>query len=252
LTEIAVCNLHPEVEPFAEGQRRQRARPPFRFWRLDGGRGLILHTFFGLPVLMDFAVVPADHTACLDHSDFESAYLGRGYSLCKLRVVTDSDECGILSLTPASVNRAEDRKIFARSGVRLMPQLALIADIRNSMMTYAPTPRDSIRRNIFRQSVRWHTRAIDDYWLEKEAQIEQLITRAAGDYYGNPPSVPARFQSNLRYWLFDLIGLQQHLVRYIYSLQTLFAALAGDIDARILLRRKLSAISVKYFGVLKR
>jgi hypothetical protein len=250
LVDLAVRHLHPEIAAFAEGQRRQRARPPFRFWRAADGRGLILHTFYALPVLMDFAVVPADHTSCLDYSDFESVYLGYAYRRGQVRVVSDSDECGVLSLTPRAVNHTRKWRIFERGGARIMPQLALLADLRNSMAAYVRKTRDVVRRDTFRQSVNWHTTDIDESWLSEETRINRLIDRAAGDYYTDPSHFPASFGRDQRYWLFDLVGALQQLLRYVYSLQFIFAALTGHPEKRAIVRRKLTALAA-WIGVAK-
>ncbi len=243
MADLAVRHLHPESMVYAEGQRRQQARPPFRFWRLGNGRGLVLRTFSGLPILMDFAAVPADHTACLEQSNYESAYLASNFpDSSSIRVITDSDECCILSLTPAAVDRTRDWWVFRRVGARLVPRLALLADLRNSMVAYVRTHHDEVRRALFQRSVRWHADNVDDAWLREEAEIDRMITRAAGDYYDNPSHFPARVRRNPRYWMVDLFAIAQHLLRYVYALQIVLAALTGNAEERAILRQKLSAI----------
>ncbi|HEX4411548.1 MAG TPA: hypothetical protein VH206_22475 [Xanthobacteraceae bacterium] len=252
IADLCVRYLHPEAIAYAESARSPIARPPFRFWLLGKERGLILRTFFAHPILMDFSVVPADHTRCLEQGDFESDYLGYAFAASarsgKIRVVTDSDECMILSPTPGSVDHTRDWLMFRRIGARLMPRLALIADIRNATLAYVRNYNDPVRLETFRNSVRWHAVDIDDAWQREEADIQDIVTQAAGDYYADPTRFPSRFRSNPRYWLIDAFSLAQYLLRYVYALQLVFAALAGNAEERLILKLRLSALASRYFS----
>ena len=90
VADLSVRHLHPEIEVMEEGHRLQPMFPPYRFWRVPNRNGIILHVFYGTPVLIDFAVVPADHTECLNYSDIEGLYFGRNFSKAGgLHVVDD-------------------------------------------------------------------------------------------------------------------------------------------------------------------
>jgi hypothetical protein len=252
VANLSIRHLHPEAVPYGESARHPRARPPFRFWSQDNERGLILRTFFAHPILMDFSVVPADHTVCLEHGDFESDYLGYAFAASarngRVRVVTDSDEAGLLSMTAGAVDHTRDWLMFRRIGARLVPRLSLIADIRNAMLAYVRNSNDPVRRETFRQSVRWHSGDIDEVWLSEEAKIKDLVTKAVGDYYADQTRFPGRFRRHPRHWLIDGFSLLQFLLRYVYALQLVLAALAGNAEERLILRLRFSTIASRYFG----
>jgi Carbohydrate esterase, sialic acid-specific acetylesterase len=208
--DLSARHLHPEVEIFEEGHPCQPICPPYRFWRVPNRRGIILHVFFITPILLDFAVVPPDHTECLEGGDWESFYLGRNFSHCGgLRVIDDSDECGILSITPASIDRSNAR-LSKRFCAQWSPTFALLCNLRQSLATYTRDQRNSVRRDLFRVSVRWHADDIDDAWRREEARIARLIDLAAGDYYANGGGFPSAISRNPRYLLFDLAPVAEH------------------------------------------
>jgi hypothetical protein len=215
--------------------------------RRDHGRIIAIGSSEMAPILMDLAAVPSDHTAGLEHGDFESHYLGYAFSGRKVSVVTDSDECGLLSLTPAAVNQTPVSPVFERPGARFIPKLALLADIRSAMAVFVRLPRNTVRRDVFRQSVRWHAADLDETFLQEEARIDELITDAIGDYYSDPSYMPKRF-SNPRYWTIDLFGVLQYCIRYARALPVLARALLLNGEERVLVLRKLSALAKRYFG----
>jgi hypothetical protein len=181
---IAVRHLHPEMLVFEEGAHGQPELPPFRYWRVPGRRGILLHTFFGLPVLMDFSVVPADHTSCLDHDAFENVYISANFRKeAVIRMVPDSDEFVVLSLTPEAVNFSAQLPVEGGRKSFLRREHDRMCSIRRSMEFYALRRLDIVRRDLFRKPIRWHAGGIDEIWMREEHRIERLIHRAVGDYY---------------------------------------------------------------------
>jgi hypothetical protein len=184
---LAVRHLHPEMEVFEQGAQGQPSLPPFRFWRMPRGGGIVLQTQFIIPVLMDYAIVPCDHTRCLDDEAIENVYVSVNFKKCRaVHVVRDSDEFVMLSLTPRSVDHsmrvAVDRH---RSALRLGYER--LCDIRRSYEFYVLRKKDAIRHNLFRILVRWHGKPIDEVSRQAEHRIERLIARAVGDYYARGP-----------------------------------------------------------------
>jgi hypothetical protein len=246
VADLAVRHLHPEVLVFEEGHPCQPLYPPFRFWRVPNRNGIILHGFFGLPVLMDFAAIPSDHADCLEHDDYESDYLGRNFSRCGgLHIIQDSDECGILSLTEKAVDRSPPRYI-KRFGSGWMPQFALLANLRQSMARYIRPHHDLIRRDLFHLPVRWHADDSDEAYEREETRITALIDRAAGDYYSNGRAFPPRLSLDPKYLPFDLLNVLQSIVRVLGGgLAAAFGALTGNREDADLIRRKISALRSK-------
>jgi hypothetical protein len=227
VADLSIRHLHPDVVMFEEGHPCQPLRPPYRFWRVPNRRGIIMHVFSATPILMDFAVVPPDHAACLEEWDWESVYIGRTFSDCGgLYVVADSDECGILSITPTSIKRAAFPPTI-RFGAHWMPKLALLHDLRNSLAAYTRRQRDTARRDLFRASVCWHADDMDDVYSKEQVRIEQLIARAAGDYYGNGNQFPPQISFHSKYFLLDLFFVLQRGSEILRHIRTILRALSG-------------------------
>jgi hypothetical protein len=247
VADLSVRHLHPELEVMGEGHPLQPLYPPYRFWRVPGSSGIILHVFYATPVLMDFAVVPPNHAACLENRDWESVYIGRNFSsLGGLYVIEDSDESGILSITPAAVDRTGSRRT-PRLGAWSMPDFALLCNLRGAIAAYSRAERDVIRRDMFRASIRWHAEDIDEVWLREEARIAALIERAAGDYYSNGRAFPPCLTFDHRYLPLDLFNIIQNIVRIIGGGFTAgFGALAGNREDIERIRQKFSALRSRF------
>ena len=169
--ELSVRHLHPELNSMEEGHPHQPLHPPYRFWRMPGDKGLILHVLFATPVLIDFAVVPPNHTQCLDSGDWETHYVGQNFSECGgLYVPADFDESGILSITPAEVNRA-DPNAARRFRTRRLRHFVSLCNLRASLAIYTRIQRNTVRRDMFRVSIRWHGGDIDKTWQNEERRI---------------------------------------------------------------------------------
>lgn len=201
-TELAIRHMHPEMFAFDEAAPQQHPFPPFRMLRVPGDRGIILHTFISVPVLMDYAVVPADHTACLDRDTFEDSYISANFSHCGgIHIVQDSDEFFILSLTPKTVDWTPSSA--ARNNVTRLREYRRLCSIRRAFKVHAKD--DRIKWELFRTSFRWHTRDLDDVWFAHEHRVDKAIEFAAGDYFGDDQSLRARFRASARWFLFNLL-----------------------------------------------
>jgi hypothetical protein len=132
---------------------------------------------------MDYSVVPADHTACLDHDAIENVYAFANFRNSRaVHVVRDSDEFVMLSLTP----RATDHAVRMPPGKQPAPprrEYASLADIRRSYEFYVFRNHDTVRHELFRLPVRWHANDVDQVWLKEERRLARLFNRALGDYY---------------------------------------------------------------------
>jgi hypothetical protein len=246
VADLSIRHLHPEVRIFEEGHPYQPLHPPYRFWRVPHRNGIILHVFFATPVLMDFTAVPADHAACLDQADWESVYIGRNFSHCGgLHVVRDSDECGILSVTPTGIDRSVPYPT-PRFGRRWMPTGALLSNLRHSLAIYTRGQRDAVRRDLFRVSVRWHADEIDDIWRQEEGRISALIERAAGDYYADG-RFPPPISLDPRYLPLDLMLGPQYAVKMLGYVRALLRAFAGDRREAARIWRRVISLLGPYF-----
>ena len=250
--ELLVRHLHPEVLAFEEGNPGRPFLPPFRFWRVPGGRGIILHTFFGLPVLMDYAAVESHDSACLDHGAFENVYLGRNFSHCdRVHIVEDSDEFGILSVTP-SPSQAGRPAPTPRRRLDWMIKLAQTCSLRESMAFYARRNRDVVKRNLFRVAVRWHTADLDAVWQLEERQVSIAIERALGDYPMGTSAYFPHFPVSLARLLgeihFAYLLLPATVRLPISTLWLTANAIFGDRNALDHLRRRMTKLNAAIRG----
>jgi hypothetical protein len=176
LADILVRHLHPEMAIFEEGAPGQPPLAPFRYWRIPNQNGIFLHTFHGVPVLMDYGSIDDHDVACLEQDVFENIYVARNFaSVGKSHVVQDSDEFCILSLTPAAVGQMSvtnpvNAIVGKSEGLSRIFPIALSISYHSAGMP--------LKRDLFRQSVRWHAGDMDAAALEEESGIAGLIERA--------------------------------------------------------------------------
>jgi hypothetical protein len=222
MADLFVRHLHPEVSIFEEEGTVLPPNSPFYYWRVPGGRGIILHTFYGAPVLMDFAMVNANHTECLDRDAFENIYNSENFGQSeRIRIIQDSDEFSILSLTPT-------KDIFLQPTVkqpRWLQTYSHLCNIRESMWHHAGRNKDVLMRDLFRLPIRWNITDLDEVWMKEEQRVDRLINSAVGDYY-SISKVPNthRFPSKLKADLYPRIPFAKELRLLFFTMPVALAA----------------------------
>jgi len=182
LADISVRHLHPEVLVYDGDSPELPVLPPFIFWRIDGN-GIIIHSFAGQPLLMDYAAIERHDTACLDTDIFENVYLDRNFSSKhKVHIVSDSDELGLLSLTPAAVGQLPEAGAISTQW-SWSAWIRRLLRLRVAMAFHTHGGRDALRRTLFRVPIRWHAADVDATWERKEQAVGALLDRVVGDYY---------------------------------------------------------------------
>jgi hypothetical protein len=227
LADISVRNLHPEVTVFDVSDPRLPVVAPFIFFQVPG-HGIIIHTFAGQPILMDFGAIDQHDTACLEEGTFENVYVDRNFPWRRTYVVQDSDEFGVLSLTPKTVGNlpvsADNNEL------PILTSLGLLCRLRFAMMEQTAHNRLRIRRDLFRLPIRWHKDDVDDVWRTKESELDTIVDRAVGDFYRTDNPISGSLLSSLNPWHF--VG---NLFRILYpvmpQLELIGKALTGDFGA---------------------
>jgi hypothetical protein len=244
MADMAIRHLHADVAIFEEGNRAQPFLPPYRFWRVPGRSGLILHGFFAAPILMDYGIVDTHDVSCFSAGGFEHGYLQDNFYKGRIHLVQDSDELAMLSLTPRSV-------VLAKPGARRRPlqrsRWAQQLSMRVSLGIYARKPRDLLKRDLFRLPIRWHADDLDDVWHLQERSIAGRIEAAVGDYYAladgpNNKRFPLPVGFNPRYLIGDMLTIVAAASPYIAILKR---AATGDRHAWSRIKQRLSGL----FGV---
>jgi hypothetical protein len=184
--DLFVRHLHPEMAAF-EYASPKPTRPfisPFCYWRVPGGRGMILHEFFGVPVVIDFDSVRPDHAECLKRDDYENVYLMENFFRDykgNVAFVRDSDEFNIISITPEAANFSAST-VHAQGDPLWKRTFAQLCDIRDSMAYYVGLRWAPVRRDLFLEPFRLHAGDIDETWLREERWAARVISLVVGDY----------------------------------------------------------------------
>jgi hypothetical protein len=233
LADISVQTLHPEVSVFDVSDPRLPVVPPFIFSQVPEGRGIIIHSFAGQPILMDFASIDHHDTTCLEENIFENVYVDRNFSSQTTYFLQDSDEFGVLSLTPKAIGNLP---VSADSNEH-PTQLGLLCRVRYAMIEQTDHNRLRIRRDLFRVPIRWHKDDVDDLWRTKESELDAIINRAVGDFYMTDNLISGGLLSSLNPWHF-LGNLFRKLYPVMPKLQLIWKALMGDSAAIRLLKAK--------------
>jgi len=254
VADLAVRHLHWEVAAFEEGGANQPYIAPFRFWRIEGGRGIILLCVLANPMFFDYGAIDTHDTACLDDDILENIYIGRNFPHGGVHVVQDSDEIGILSLTPAAIGQRHPPA--ERPSWAWFKKIDQRCSLRQSMAVYARRRRDTVRRDLFLLPIRWHSGDLDEVWKRAEQQIETLIDSAVGDYAQcatgavarNFPPFPSRDSKYLPIDIAICVAHETLLLRLGY----LAKALGGDRREWARIGRRIGKIAVRCRTIVTR
>jgi len=222
MADLFVRHLHPEMWIYEEDGPPLPHISPFHYWRVPGNRGIILHTFYGGPILMDFEVVADKHSECLERGDFESVYYNENFANRNIHIIQDSDEVCMVSLTPEKVNFSLPTTEKPRA--KWMKKYEQLHNIRESMWYYVGRNHDAVRRDLFHLPIRWHVADLDEDWLKEEQRIDRLIDQAVGEYYriSRPPNTH-RFPSKLKLRL-DPRTLLGKLIHWVFFIMPVMLA----------------------------
>lgn len=250
--DICVRHLHPELESFEEASPDPHPCPPFSIWRIPGGRGVIMHSHFAVPILMDFTAVPPDHLTCLDRDAFENIYVFTNFSTCeRMRVLRDSDEFVMLSLTPLEVNWSPPPKVQRLKSVKRIRHERTVA-VRSVFKAYASSKKDRIKHEIFRSPFRYHGSEIDEVFKKEEDRIRHQVEQAVGDYLAASAigrELPRRITLDPRFLPIDLIiEWRRWAPIFLRRARTVVGALAGNREDAVRIWLKIKSIYLRSSG----
>ena len=232
MADLAVRHLHPEVAIYDWDYIGSPSLSAHRFWRVPGRRGLILRTFYGLPVLMDYRAIETHDTACLDRDIFENVYVRSNFAECGgLHVVGGSDDFMMLSLTPEAISQP-----YVRRRLPSLPWLQNLdreCGLRASMNYFVGRTQDGLKGALFNSPMYWHADDLDAAWEKKNQEISDLMDRLTGDY---GPGRQANMIKFPRFWGMTphrlLADIQPNLLNRLCILGD---ALRGRREARLLI-----------------
>ena len=180
MADIAIRHLHPEVIIYDWDFKGAPALSAHRFWRVPGQRGLILRTFYGLPVLMDYGSIETHDVDCLERDIFENVYVRQNFSAGGLYVVRDLDEFMLISLTPEAIgHRYIPRRL---PGPSWLQKLDREIGLRAAMNYFVGRTGDRLKGALFNSPMFWHAGDLDGVWEQMDLKISRLMRRLVGDY----------------------------------------------------------------------
>lgn len=207
MVDLAIRHLHPEVVIYDWDYPGAPVLAAHRFWRVAGGRGLILRTFFGVPVLMDYRSIDVHDTECLERDIFENVYVRANFAKGGgLHVVQDSDDFMLISLTADAIgHRYVPRRLPGSPWLR---ELDRECGLRASMHYFVGRTDDGLKGALFNSPMRWHTDDLDGAWKQREREVSVLTTRMIGDYgparQADAVRFPRRLSARPRRFLADV------------------------------------------------
>jgi len=222
---LGARHLHPELWQFEDGCAHRHSVPPFRIWRVAGGRGMIVHTFFGVPMLIDFSVVPENHTDCLARDTLENVYVTSNFAGCdRIHITTNADDFVLLSVTPTGGLKAPFTEIAHDS---LLRRYEGLASLRRALQSYAAGGTDRVRSSLFHKPIRWNAVDLDEVWRARERAIQRDLRLAVGDF-----DRTSRPGFTWQWFLFDLPAPILMTSRYLRGLAgRMTLVLRGDPEA---------------------
>jgi hypothetical protein len=198
MADLAVRHLHPEVAIYDWDSHDAPPLCAHRFWRVPFRSGLIIRTFYGVPVLMDYAAIKSHNTECLNEDIFENVYVKSNFAKCGgLHVVQDSDEFMLLSLTEGHIGH---HHVPAKVQSPWLRDLLRKCGLRASMNHFVGRPRDALKAALFNSPIRWHADDLDTVWAAREREISATLCAWIGDYGTVQQPSGIRFPSRWTPW----------------------------------------------------
>ena len=138
---------------------------PAAWWRVPGEDGIVLHSLSWAPLLLDYAAVDDHDISTFDQWTLDGDYLfNNAGKMKKIHVVQDSDEVflaswALLAERPVTRYRVPFENLIAGNFFR-----------RSFYSNFF----DPLKRKLFFQPVRWHSKALNEQWdiVERRAARE--------------------------------------------------------------------------------
>jgi hypothetical protein len=145
------------------------------WWRVPNEDGVLLHSLSWAPLLIDYAIFASHDTSTMDQWTIDGDYLYKNLDDARrVHVVQDSDELFIASWAPLA-----DRPVYQVALLRL-PYLGSIVWRSQFKGHYESWIFDPLKRKLFVEPVRWHSRPLNSSWAAVEAEARQQLRNVIG------------------------------------------------------------------------
>jgi hypothetical protein len=164
------------------------------WWRIPNEDGMLLHCLNWSPLLLDCGAMKSMETSMLDYWTIDGDFLQRNVEhSAAIHIVDDSDEAFLVSWAPMA-----DKLESIRSSRLLRNRVVreLIRAVHLWRVYYGPET-DELKRRLFLQPIRWHSRPLNEGWQPVERKARQTLDMYIGEARA-PDSWPSdawRFQA---------------------------------------------------------
>ncbi|MGE0474496.1 MAG: hypothetical protein AB7P17_12755 [Nitrospirales bacterium] len=176
LVEMVFGCLHPETACFEFDSPLFSNPATSAFWKVSGDEGVLLHSFFWAPLLVDYVGIDRHHGDYFDAGGTtDGKYIAMHFDFNRdVSPVTDSDEIFLASFTPRGEYAYSVRAGILKQipGLRMHYKTFLI---RRTL--YGPMG-DPMKRSLYRWPVRLHSQSLSLEWKEVEQRADQIVKRA--------------------------------------------------------------------------
>lgn len=176
LVEIVFGGMHPETACFEFDSPFFSNPATSAFWKIPGDDGVVLHSFFWAPLLVNYCGMDRHHADYFDRGGTtDGKYIAMHFDFNQdVSPVTDSDEIFLASFTPRG-----EYSYPVRAGIlKQIPGLGTLYKtflIRRTL--YGPMG-DPMKRSLYQWAVRLHSHPLSPEWKEAERRADQIVKRA--------------------------------------------------------------------------
>lgn len=155
------------------------------WWKVPKETGIVIHSFSWAPLLLDYSIVGDHSTDVLETWTMDATYVDQNFGHAeRIHIVQDSDEMIQVSWAPLS-----DRpQPLAPSSLQSWPVIKKLVKGLILRETFLSPVFDSLKRQIFPVTVRWHANDLNENWDRTEKKALGVIRQYINDdEFGIPP-----------------------------------------------------------------
>jgi hypothetical protein len=140
------------------------------WWRVPGEDGVLLHSLSWAPLLIDYRAFANHDTSAMEDWSIDGDYLYKNVATAdRIHVVQDSDELFLVSWAPVSDRQVRRYPLLQHKLLgEFVWRMQFKAHFENSMF-------DPLKRKLFFEPVRWHSRPLNASWDAAERRAMQQI-----------------------------------------------------------------------------
>lgn len=173
--KAGIRSFHSETLRYEWGTPYFSTFPVACWWRVPDQDGIVVHSLSWAPLLVDYDAVEHHDNSMMDHWTIDGDYVYKNFGMSgRVHVVQDSDEMMLVSWAPLA-----DRE----QSLEPLPFFAtpILGNVLRSLVLhsiYSHEVFDPLKRKIFLDGVKWHSRDIDSSWDSVQQKALTSIIRS--------------------------------------------------------------------------